>query len=556
MKQVSVFIETRSPLVMTAANNATVLTETRKNISGTILRGVLAGRYCRQQGLGKEAHQDEGFRHLFFGTLRFVDAQPAMGGKRAFVLPLSLQKEKKRGGDELPRVQDLLQTAPENRAEGFKSFRGLAVETDNGLQGVQVRTNLVLHMNRGEGKRRLAGKSDEGGIFNYESIDAGQFFIGSIVGSEADLAALREGLGLEQDGIACHIGRSHFTQYGQCLLRFGDMEDCPSIGAEALHEGKILLRFDTPYLPGRANGLGESFGIPDGEELLQPLIDRMGHGFSLESVYASPVEVENFVGIWSMKQPRCFGLAAGSVFALQKDSDWTTEDFSRLGDLLYEGIGLRRAEGFGQLRVWPWQEVRLAKKAESEPEMPTAIPETVRQQVKQIISRRLLEQIRLYAYTDVQSMHIPNGSTHFFARLLQLLENAKKAAKESENISIRVAMENSVQNIQQHKDNWVHEKEDKHLVPFMDRLQKVFLHNQQLKDYFAEGVLQPYEAKHDIMQDIGGRKKEKEATLEDLMEEVGIKRQDFNFGDGEFYYEYWYWVGYFARKKKTKEAWA
>ena len=550
MKGMPVFIETRSPLVMAAANNATVMTETRKTISGTILRGVLAGRYCSQQGLGKEAHLNERFRHLFFGGLRFVDAQPAVEGQRSFVLPLSLQKEKTCGGDVLPRVQDLLQTTPENRADGFKSFRGLAVETADGLLGAQVRTNLVLHMNRSEGNRRLTGKSDEGGIFNYESIDAGQSFIGSIMGEEADLAALRDGIGMLPDGIICHIGRSHLTQYGQCLLRFGEIEACPAIGAGDISERKILLRFDTPYLPGRANGNCEDFSIPDGKDLLQPIIGIMGNGFSLQAVYASPVEVENFVGIWSMKQPRYFGLAAGSVFVLEKDADWTEEDFARLGTLLYEGVGLRRAEGFGQLRVWPWKEVKLAKKAEAEPEMPASIPETVRQQVKQIISKRILEQIRLYAYDDVRDMDIPSGSTHFFARLLQLLEKAK----EKGTTSIRTEMEKSLQNLQHHNDNLVREKQDKHLVPFVERLQKVSLHNKQLKDYFDARASQPYEDTHDIMQDVGGRKKEKEVTLEDLMKEVGLERQDFNFGDGDFYYEYWYWVCYFARKKKTKEA--
>lgn len=551
MKRLPVFIETYSPLILTAANNATVMTETRKTISGSILRGVLAARYCNQQGLGKEAHRNPNFRHLFFDALRFVDAQPAMAGKRAFVLPLSLQKEKSHGGAALPQVQDLLQIALDNRKDGFKSFRGLAVETENGLQGVQVRTNLMLHMNRSEGKRRLAGKSDDGGIFNYESIDAGQSFIGSIVGTEADLTALQDGLDVTADGITCHIGRSHFTQYGQCLLRFGNMENCPSIGTDAIRERKILLRFDTSYLPVKANGTCADFGIPDGKELLQPLIEHMGNGFSLQEIYASPVEVEKFVGIWSMKQPKCFGLAAGSVFALQKYSDWTEEDLVRLGALLYEGIGMRRAEGFGQLRVWPWQSIRLADKNKNKAicEMPS-IPETVKQQVEQIISRRILEQIRLYAHKDVQDMYIPAGSTHFFARLLQLLEKAK----EQENGSLRTAMETSLQSLQQHNDNLVREKKDKHLVPFVERLQMVSLHNQQLKDYFTKAALQPYEELHNIMQDIGGRKKEKEATLEDLMQDVGLKQQDFNFSDGEFYYEYWYWVCYFARKKKNKEA--
>ena len=47
--------------------------------------------YSRKK-LGNKAHEDKNFRELFFGSLKFLSATPAISGKRSFILPQSLQR--------------------------------------------------------------------------------------------------------------------------------------------------------------------------------------------------------------------------------------------------------------------------------------------------------------------------------------------------------------------------------------------------------------------------------------------------------------------------------
>lgn len=91
MMQISyVTIETLSPVVVTAPGSSQLLTASSESFSGTLLRGVLAGKYVNDHNLGTKAHEDENFIRYFFSDLRFVSANPTADGKRAMVLPLSL----------------------------------------------------------------------------------------------------------------------------------------------------------------------------------------------------------------------------------------------------------------------------------------------------------------------------------------------------------------------------------------------------------------------------------------------------------------------------------
>ena len=130
MECLTVTIKTLSPVVLTAMNNAAVMTESRDYISGTVLRGVLADRFIQKKKLGKAAHKDEEFRELFFGGLRFVDANPVQGGKRAFVLPFSLQKGKipEKNADGAEVLLDILLQEPK---AGYKAVKGFAVAEGN-----------------------------------------------------------------------------------------------------------------------------------------------------------------------------------------------------------------------------------------------------------------------------------------------------------------------------------------------------------------------------------------------------------------------------------------
>ena len=76
---------------------------------------------------------------------------------------------------------------------------------------------LLLFDSAKEGENYFAIVHGDGNIYNYESIDAGQIFGGEILGDEKILRKL-----------IAYVGRSRFTQYGKCLVTFGDVEKVPA----------------------------------------------------------------------------------------------------------------------------------------------------------------------------------------------------------------------------------------------------------------------------------------------------------------------------------------
>lgn len=173
MMQISyVTIETLSPVVVTAPGSSQLLTASSESFSGTLLRGVLAGKYVSDHNLGTKAHEDENFIRYFFSNLRFVTANPTADGKRAMVLPLSLMKAKAVSGDTKP-ILDLLS---DQGQAGYKSLKGLSVVDGGTIRPVSVKSSMAFHMSRSGDNERLSGHSQDGKVYTYESIDAGQFF--------------------------------------------------------------------------------------------------------------------------------------------------------------------------------------------------------------------------------------------------------------------------------------------------------------------------------------------------------------------------------------------
>ena len=550
-QEMKVRVLTKAPVILTAAHASQVMTETKQTISGTMLRGLMAKRYIRENQLGKDAHRDDSFRKLFFNTLRFTPAMPVKNGKKAFILPLSLQKSKEVGENGVPEIQDLLKIGDAEQPKiGFKSLKGLAVRTENGLQTVSIPTRISLHMTRSDASRRILGSSQDGGIFNYEAIDAGQIFEGSIFGPAEDLQKLRQGLSLDDEqGFDGQIGRSRFTEYGSCHITVEAPSALNLPDANDEDGSVVFLRFATPYLP-QINGTGnDSFEYAsDAKDLLQPLLNHMGEGFSIDKFFSAAVETGGFVGIWGLPQPESKGLAAGTIFAIKKDTAWTSEDFDKLGKILYKGIGDRTSEGYGQLRVWPQQKDILAPKKEYVSYKNRHLPkgfhasDTVRKQVVHILTKRIAESLKEQAYEDVfgqgkeRGLAVRPNDKNFFSRLASFLEAAK-----AENGSLRQNMERKIQQERTPKDNLIRAKQSKSITPFAARLSAISVGGTFLGDYFMAGQEMPYT---NMVQT-----KLNDARVKELIQAVSASTQDFDFQDGGSYYEYWRWFCRYARKK-------
>ncbi|MBR6888137.1 MAG: hypothetical protein IKN16_06790 [Selenomonadaceae bacterium] len=430
MHKLEIVIKTLSPCVLTSTSNATVMTGTHSAFSGSIIRGILASRFVTVQKLTDEAH-DKTFREIFFGGLKFLPANPEVLGKRAFVLPLSLQSGKA-GTPDGDKIQDLL--GDEKSRRGYKNFRGFGMLKGKEIFKAQVKTNMFMHMSRSGEKERTAGRSVDGQIYNYEALDAGQVFRGEIIGDEKLLRQLRGGLALDGNQMLAYVGRSKFTQYGKCLVTFKEIDELPA----QIFGDKIFLLLDTPLIP-----IADCF--LSAEKILgEEIVGKLGEKFSLGKVFASGVEVENFVVPWGMKRPRVSALAAGTVFELKTAAPLTDDERKLLRLKMFAGFGLRTEEGFGQVRIWqPSSDFVKGSPDKEEITRPETFSAETVMLAKKILTSHLLEQVRIDAYEDAKKLRpkLEGGNyTHFFTRLGGILSSVGKK-NVRENFKSRLELE-------------------------------------------------------------------------------------------------------------------
>lgn len=516
MERMTITIKTLSPTILTDSTSSIVLTGSRPYISGTILRGLLAERYISLQGKHQFAHEDPQFLSLFFDKLRYVHAYIETCGERAIPLPLSIFKAKD--------TNTLLDTMRATGQAGYKALKGMAyVDANGSIYKAQVKQNISFHMSRSSDMERLGGHSQDGQVYNYESLDRGQTFIGEIIGDTASLKALQQAVGLTPgQHIDIQLGRSKYTQYGHCQVAVSEIETIP---AEPVPKA-VYLRLDTPAVA--LAGTGERADAVLNDVVTAMETARPGEHFSLGKIFSSQEEVENFVGIWRMRRPRQYGLSAGTIFELCKEGSWKKEDITALEAIMYHGIGDRVEEGFGQLRLWNHPSLELASQGGTftPGDRPIQSKEVTHILVK-IIKNRIRETVRMKAYEDVKEIsYFSSNSTHAFARLESVLGSRQDVSKKPQ------AMRRFITEEMAEKG------------PMAKHLQTIQLRGKPLLEYLKndtkDKIKAPYES-------INFNK----IVPDNLTKAMGKTMQDI--GRDELFYDYWLWFFRHARKEAIRQ---
>lgn len=445
MKQLRLEITTKSPVIITSEDSAQVLTGTKTYFTGSMIRGMLAELFIQTHDVGKEAHKNEIFRDLFLSKLVFTNAYPTVGEERAYPLPKSLQRSKTTG--------EIIDLVKESGAAGFKGFSGMGIIKENEIYLTSVRSSIHFHMSRQGDTERFQGKSQDGGIYNYESIDAGQTFIAYIYGDEAALQSLASELSWTNDQLSVRCGRSRRTGYGLCQIRKGKIEDIPcnveAVAKSIAEKETLCLRLDSTLLGTQRLG-ATVYGINGvGRTVLEELKSIFGEKIaaietSSKAAFGSMEKVQGFVGIWGVYRPEAMGLSAGSIIQIKTQGEWTKEELYTLHKLLHRGIGERCEEGFGQLRFWVQNEkLRLSESNEdvkNEAQAPGSISDSTKELLQTIIDNQIVESIRKQAYQDVQynATQLRKADRHVYAQLesyIKPLVETSKPSKIDKNIT-------------------------------------------------------------------------------------------------------------------------
>jgi CRISPR-associated protein Csx10 len=190
-------------------------------------------------------------------------------------------------------------------------------------------------------KDRLAGHSIEGGIFNYEALEANQTFTGTFRGTADELEAFRAFFG---DELTQRMGRSAKTEYGAVRLSLGQAVPLPDIAPDPV--GKVVLTLLSPCILENEHGQAETSLAT----LRCHLGERLGAvDIKIPDCYARVTMVENYLSVWKMKRPAVPAWDAGSTFRLEFGGIDLKTIRAGLKLLDEEGLGERTQEGFGRI---------------------------------------------------------------------------------------------------------------------------------------------------------------------------------------------------------------
>ena len=408
MEQVNITITVKSPTLIANSSTAGVLTSTRGSIDGRVLRGLFASQFISSHKLGREAHKNQDFMKLFYGDLRFVAAYKHTPKGTSFPAPLSLQKNKNAEGYASDDVVDFY-TGKD--LLGFKGVKGFVIVDGKECSPVQIETAIKLHMSRSLEQERVQGRSNEGrNIFNYEYIEPNQVFVGCVVGPKA---ALEEFVRQFPKQLDCHIGRSRRTEYGHCLVEIGDITAVPT----PVNSGNsVYVRLHTPLVLGN-----ESIG-----HVVAQAVQSIGSDISVGTVFASYQEEQSFNSIWGVRSSAEASASAGSIVELVKESGWSQDDLDKLQNILYNGMGTRLQEGYGQGRLWTPGEFKLVKLGKQEVPKLKSLHMPTQEIAKKVLEKQVIVNARLRAAHDVdtyikRTMSRSGISKHFASVLLTKL---------------------------------------------------------------------------------------------------------------------------------------
>lgn len=349
----------RSPLVVAQGVQGNVVL-TRHHVPGAMLLATLFPRLAGAMGAARAR------KAVAEARLRVLDARPWVVGARGEPAPLCLHQWKEDGSLEKGAtvVNLSCQAEPkdeEGRTRQTKPVRGTWLAPSAALApgllpdflpGRAISTALITHNTIDDERQRPIGLEDGGagpGVYSYEAITSAGPFLGEL--------RLGDGLpGLPPGTIQVRLGRSRKDDYGLATLEIGPEEAVPGRApSPPAVGGRLWIRLLSDLLP-----VGEALGSDATVEAVrQELERRLGIGLRLpesgEGAVSAAVRltrIETWHARWSLARPTLTALAAGSVIGFEVTAIPSGLDLGRkLASLERTGLGDRRAEGFGEIRV-------------------------------------------------------------------------------------------------------------------------------------------------------------------------------------------------------------
>jgi len=390
MKQLYYTITTLEPLILTQQSDDPNMYETMEYIRGSIIQGLFAQNYLLIKKLKKA--DSEFTRLIVRGGCYFSNAYPVSNNRTFFPTPKSLVREKY--NPEI--VHDLLNVPTKEQNKSMASIT--AIESDN-VYSLTIRKEIRLHGQINDSKRI----SEEGILFNYQSISEGVTFLGHLtIENDLDVEINKEIIPTRKE---IRIGRSSTSEYGK--VRFDWVSENQK--GETAHKGDVILTLLSDTIIYNDDGFSTLDLKFIGDYLM---------GSNIISSISRKDRIEGFLNIWKLRKPSENVYAAGSSFKLDKLPDNAEQ-------LLNYGLGERTHEGFGQI-TFSLQDPKVLNYALRKDEHPTTneqfvIPDLTLSILKSACFQRQKEIVTKKALEDADKTK-PGITNHLIGKLNSMLQ--------------------------------------------------------------------------------------------------------------------------------------
>ena len=424
MKVITFVLETQQPVLATSFQGDPNSDVSYPFIPGAMIRGALIGRYLQRYGLqDSDILTDETVRRLFFdGNTRYLNAYLYKAQQRTLPLPHSWKKEK---NDELSKkhpeidVYDLSFYQKE-----LKSPKPVGYDfwAKDGSYGILYTVNRRINIHNMRDRRKGRSTLEQGQIFCYDALDAGQNFQAVILCEDNDVEIIKSLLTPEN----IWLGGSRSAGYGHTKIQeIYTPENWAEIGSYPENRLKNRETFTVTLLSDLIlrDEWGQYVAMPPTELLSEAL----GVSLKLESCYTKSTLIGGFNRKWGLPLPQVPAVSAGGVFIYDK-IDGITAD--RIRTLEAEGIGERRAEGFGRIAInWLNEPIVSVKLTDDESHAKNSIQlksEFSQKLAKQMAERLLCQQLDANLLDKVGRTKLsPNAMTN--SQISRLLLAAREA---------------------------------------------------------------------------------------------------------------------------------
>ncbi len=408
IKKLSYKITTLSPILLAKEIGEQNTINTEKYIPSTTVRGLFANKFIKRFNLGNVAHKDETFYNLFLkGEIIVTPAYPFKSDK-IYYPALYLHKEK---GKDSSSVYNILEKIPENIK--IKPVNKMICDKGDEIYSHDVSTTFYFHNARDREKGHATGEE----IFYYEAINEGEEFKGFIIGYEGLLDEIKRIFG---SSFISFIGRSKSAQYGLVNIEFGDLKDVEKFDDEYKEFFIVAI---SPIILHNDCGFSEI-----SEKILNNYLKKHFYdcNITVEKIIAKTEYVENFIGVWRMKNTRELAYSVGSAFKIKIKGCNDLKE--KLNYLTIYGFGDKTELGFGRFKVHSFLKENYEVKNYKEDTDKDIILKYSKSILENIVNQKVKETVKSKAFEKAEDYKnkIKSISNNLIGRLEGMLLETNK----------------------------------------------------------------------------------------------------------------------------------